>query len=422
VIAEVTSVPYEHEGQPAVLGFARDVTDRMQLEAQLAQSSRLASLGTLSAGIAHEINNPLTALSLALQLFDVRLGRLAERSSSEDVNALVGLLPDLKNGVDRIASIVRDLSVFSRADYESDPVPTDLVAVVEAAERLTAHQIRHRVRVLVTLEELPSVMGHAQRLEQVLVNLLLNASQSMPEGRGENWIKIRTYVAQDGRAAVEIRDNGSGMSPETLRRAFEPFFTTKPPGEGTGLGLAISYGILHRLGGEIRIESEEGLGTTARVLLHPARGAASDVRPASPVRRAPPPRARVFVADDEARLLGTMRMLLAPDHDVTTAIGGEAACATLLDRRNDFDVVLCDLMMADVSGVEVYERLASVRPEFLPRVVLMTAGACSARAREFLATTSIRVLKKPFGWEELEQLLRELAPSREAAHSDEASD
>ncbi len=394
IIAEITSVPYEHDGQLAVMGFARDVTYRAKLEAQLVQSERLVALGTLAAGVAHEINNPLAVMSLSLEDLANRLSPALERVDQGERKSIAAAIDELRAGVDRVAGIIRELRAFSRTDT-APPGPTNVLESLAAAERMTTHQLRHHTRVCTDYGVVPLAMGHAQRLEQVFVNLLINAAQALPEGRAENRIDIRAYVAADGRVAVEIKDNGSGMDDAVLPRVFDPFFTTKSSSGGTGLGLSISHGIVKQLSGEIVLESQVGVGTTARVLLNAvaARSFATPSSVSSP--RATRARSQVLIVDDEPSLLTTLRMLIADDHDVTTANSGEAACAILLSGRS-FDVVLCDMMMPGVTGMDVYARVAHVMPELLPRFVFMTGGACTERAAGFLAQNASKVLEKPF--------------------------
>jgi PAS domain S-box-containing protein len=414
VTAEITSVPYEYEGKPAVIGFARDVTERVRLEAQLARSERLAALGTLAAGVAHEINTPLTVTSLGIDALERRIERLLDHAEPGERRELATHLDDLRGGVARVAGIVRELRVFSRTDDDL-PGPTDVVVALAGAERIAAHELRHRTRVSSEYGDVPLVIGHMQRLEQVFVNLLLNAAQAMPEGRAENQVHVRAYVAQGGRVAVEITDNGSGMTPDVLDRVFDPFFTTKPVGEGSGLGLAISHGIVTRLGGEIVLESQPGAGTTARVLFPPSSAVATPrVIEREPARsRAVPRRARVLVIDDEVALTAALRALLGDDHDVTTVNGGEAACALLLHGPS-FDVVLCDVMMPVVTGMDVHARVAAAGPDVVPRLVFMTGGASTSRADAFLSSIPNRILAKPFVLADVERVLFDRASSGDA--------
>ena len=406
LIAEITSVPYDREDGPAVLGFARDITDRARLEAQLLQNERLASVGTLAAGIAHEVNNPLAFMSLNLEALASRVDKLAAVSSVEK-DAMAQIITDLRGGVDRVAGIVRELRFFSRGDAEHTG-PTDALESLRVAARMTAHEVRYRARFDAVYGEVPLVRGHAKRLEQVFVNLLLNAVHALPDGRPENRIDVRSRVAEDGRVVIEIEDNGLGMSPDVLRRVFDPFFTTKPPGEGTGIGLSISHGIVSQMGGEIEIDSEEGRGTIARVYL--VRASENDL-PESVVMSAQPAkkvsRARVLIVDDEPNLTASLSMLISDEHEVSAVNSGDAACAALLNG-GVFDVVLCDITMPGMSGMDVYSRVADGRPDLLSRFVFMTGGACSTRAADFLARVPNRVLEKPFTFQAVTGVISEV--------------
>lgn len=406
VVAEITSVPYEFNGEHAVMGFARDITDRARLQQQLAQTERLASIGTLAAGVAHEINNPLTVMTLGLEALGLRVKKSSSRIEERAYADMLEIIEELRGGVERVASIVRELKNFSRSDNESVG-PTDIVTVLASAIRLTAHQIRHRARLSTEYGEVDLVIGDPRRLEQVFINLLMNAAQAMPEGNSENRIDVRTYRAPDGRVGIDVRDNGIGISEENLKRIFDPFFTTKAVGEGTGLGLSITHEIIKRFGGDITFESERGKGTTVCVLLP----ISADQHSSAETHEAPPsernePRARILIVDDEASLLSSLRMLLNDDHDVTTVTNGDAASALLL-HGSAFDVVLCDVMMPGVSGIDLHARVSAERPELVRRIVFMTGGACTDSAKEFLKTVPNRVLQKPFGIAEVEEIVHE---------------
>ncbi len=237
-----------------------DITDRKRMEAQLLLADRMASVGTLAAGVAHEINNPLACIlsNLDFALDELRRGAPA----SDDV---LRAIEEAKEGGVRVREIVRDLKTFSRAQAGARQV-VDLRKVIESAASLAQNEIRRRARLLLDLGEVPTVLGSEQRIGQVILNLLINAAQAIPDGQVDvNRVEVRTWIGADGRARVEISDTGSGIPPEILGRIFDPFFTTKPVGVGTGLGLAICHGIVTELGGEIAVLSELGKGTTFTV-------------------------------------------------------------------------------------------------------------------------------------------------------------
>jgi CheY-like chemotaxis protein len=255
------------------------------------------------------------------------------------------------------------------------------------------------------------VRGNRAALGQVFLNLLINAAQSIPEGdAGNNNIQIltRTELGVVGaEVVIEVRDSGLGMSPEVIARIFEPFFTTKPLGEGTGLGLSISRPTIAAHGGRGTVESEVGRGTVFRVFL-PVDGSLSSphsvsalVGPDTLVRRG-----RILVVDDEpliGRVIGTG---LKSEHDVV-AVPRAVDAFSLLEQGQKFDVVLCDLVMPDISGPEFYAKVKGRWPALAARVVFMTGGAFTPRTVEFMKCVPTSVLCKPFALDELRRVVRE---------------
>ncbi|GMV17792.1 MAG: PAS domain S-box protein [Polyangiaceae bacterium] len=388
VRVEITSIQTEHQGRPAVLGFARDVTERTKMEAQLAQADRLVALGTLAAGVAHEINNPLTFFYLRLDALERWLSRLPEELRAEAATQLV----ELRGGADRVTRIVRDLRTFSRsADQPRGPVKLgDVFAFVE---RITASEHRHRATLTIDAGDTPPVLGEQGRLEQVFLNLVLNALQAMPNGDpSKNHVKVLARLV-DGRVVVDVADNGPGMAPDIAARVFDPFFTTKPVGVGTGLGLSICHGIINQLGGEIAVESAPGVGTTFRVSL-PVLGP-GDVREEQ--------RRNVLVVEDDELVARMVAKMLSERHDVVVVPDGTTAERAL--QSGSFDVVLCDLVMPGMSGVDLYERVLATKPELARRFVFMTGGVLTERAADFLETVSSPRVLKPFSAETLHTAL-----------------
>ncbi|HXU82150.1 MAG TPA: PAS domain S-box protein, partial [Polyangia bacterium] len=241
VPTEVQSMPIDWEGRRAILGIARDVTFRKEMEADLMRRERLAALGTLLAGIAHEMNNPLAFVKLGVEHALAGLESAAARPNG--LNDLREILEEVGHGVERVAGVVRQLRASSRPEVERRG-PVDLHQVVQSAIRVVHNEMRHRARLTTELDEVPLVDGNAQRLEQVFLNLLVNATQALPEGRPGNEIGVVVRRGDDSTAVVEVTDNGGGIAPEVLPRIFDPFFTTKPVGVGMGLGLSICHGIV----------------------------------------------------------------------------------------------------------------------------------------------------------------------------------
>jgi len=398
VVAEITSHPIEYEGGPAIIAFARDVTARAALQAQLARADRLAALGTLAAGVAHEINNPLTFLTLGMDAVERLLPAVAQ---SQNEARLRELFAEIRHGATRVATIVRELSAYSRVDDDARG-PVDLAEVIAAAERLVAHQLRGRATLSVSVADAPRVFANAGRLEQVFVNLIMNAVQSFPDGSTDNRVSIDARRAPNGDAVVEVRDNGPGIPEDLLGRVFDPFFTTKAPGVGTGLGLTVCHRIVTQLGGTITVENDRGV--VVRVTLPPAIEGA---RPAAPTTEEPSAlrRRRLLVIDDEPALVLTVRCLLEQDHEVVTATDGREALTHIL-KDAAFDLILCDLSMPGLDGADLYEQVRAQRPGLADRFVFMTGGAYTEKTIRFLESTNRPCLHKPFPIAELEAALR----------------
>jgi CheY-like chemotaxis protein len=245
--------------------------------------------------------------------------------------------------------------------------------------------------------EVPLVDGDEGRLEQVFVNLLVNAAQAIPEGHADrNEIRISTWTDAAGDAVVEISDTGAGIPPEIRDRIFDPFFTTKPVGIGTGLGLSICRGIVTKLGGELSVESEVNRGTCFRVTLPRARPAGA----AAPSPSAAPDALRqILIVDDDALVTSSLRRLLADGHDVEVAGSVDGALRRIAAKR--FDLILCDLMMPDLTGMDLHERVLRDHSEQAERLLFMSAGAFTSRAREFVAARPASVLEKPLDLDRL---------------------
>jgi len=419
-----------------------DVTDartarleRERLQASLAQSDRLASMGMLAAGVAHEINNPLSYVLYNLESLAEDLPRLCEeiRRCREELASRLGpaalakvlgpdprlvdprLLDDVVarlreavEGARRIRQIARSLGAFSRAD-SADLAPVHLRDAVEHALDMAFHEIKYRARVVKDFQPVPPVLATDGKLVQVFLNLFLNAAHAIPEGHGEeNEIRVRTWT-EKGRVCAEVSDTGTGIPPELQARVFEPFFTTKGVGAGTGLGLSICRNIVAGLGGEIDFTSEPGRGTRFRVRLPPAPTDWTGPRPAPEEAPPAPPaaRGRILVIDDEAGIRATLQRMLGRDHDVVAVASGEEA-RDLLAKDRRFDLILCDLIMPRLSGMELHAWLAQVDPPLARQVVFITGGPFTPGAQEYVARTSNLRLEKPFDLAGLRRLAGEL--------------
>jgi len=277
---------------------------------------------------------------------------------------------------------------------------------------MTWNEIRHRARLERDIGRLPPVAGNAARLAQVFVNLLVNAAQSIAPGQvSANVIRVSARLGPDRRVTVEVSDTGAGIPAGVLPRVFEPFFTTKPAGQGTGLGLSICRSIVAAAGGTIEVESQPGRGTLARVRL-PAAEAAEGAGGPERREQAAVPRGRVLVVDDERLVGNSLRRALAADHDVSVVASARMALR-LLEQGERFDAVVTDLMMPDLTGVELERALVALDARLAGRVVFMTAGAITDEARRAMEAGAIPCLAKPVPLEALrEALARAMRPGR----------
>jgi CheY-like chemotaxis protein len=298
-----------------------------------------------------------------------------------------------------------DLRTFARADDETLR-PLQLDEVVGVSCRLAAPMVRHRAELVLDLASVPAVLGNRGRLGQVVTNLLVNAAQAVPEGSALTEVVMVSTYASGNDVVLAVEDSGPGVPPALRDKIFEPFFTTKPEGIGTGLGLSLVAEIVAAHQGTIRVSSGARGGARFELSFPAAQGiAVESPPPAAPEAVA---RARVLLVDDEAMIVRLLTTLLAQSCDVVTANGGAEAVA-LLERDSDFDIVLCDLHMHEVDGIDVHRALQRLRPELVDRFVFTTGGAVTARGREFLDSVEPRVLPKPFRVEELLALIQEIA-------------
>lgn len=409
--------------EDATAGEARAVGAK-PIDARQLQADRMASMGTLAAGVAHEVNNPLgftvANVTIALEellLLDEELtqqekeatGELAGRLARARIRlqAAVDALKEARQGADRVRRFVRDLKTFAGADVERCE-PVDLRRVLESAINMAYNAIRPRARLVKDYRTAAMVDGHEARLAQVFLNLLLNAAEATPEGDAEHQeIRVVLRSGPPGSCVVEVSDTGRGIPEEVRTRVFDPFFTTKP-GNGTGLGLAMSHTIVASLRGEIAVEPAVGGGSTFRVTLP-----ASKVEAAAPSSRRPSvrpaARARVLVIDDEELMARAVQRLLGSEHDIEATTDPTAAVARVRAGER-FDVILCDLMMPGMTGIDVHQAVAAIDAEQARRMVFMTGGAFGARAAAFLEQVDNPRIEKPVDRAALRALIRAQLP------------
>ncbi|HWQ13476.1 MAG TPA: response regulator [Roseiflexaceae bacterium] len=399
--------------------IARDLTERRKLEEQLLRSEKLSAIGQLVAGVAHEVNNPLTSISGYTQL--MLRDKTLPPAAHED-------LEHINTQAERAARIVQNLLLFAR-EHKPQRLLIDLNETVRSTLTLRAYQLRvDNIRVVTELDpNLPQTVADPYQLQQVILNLINNAHHAMLERGGQGTLTLRTAVAPAtspegaaGRPALRISvcDTGVGIAPRDLNRIFDPFFTTKPVGQGTGLGLSICFGIVQEHGGRIWAESELGVGTTVHVELPLLQE-----RPALPGDAAPPgeqaepeslARGRVLVVDDEEPVGQLLARLLRDIGQAPTVVTSGAEALELLGHE-PFDLVLSDIKMPGMSGFDLYQAVRQRDPELAARVVFVTGDTLSAATQARIAQIGNPYIAKPFQIERLETLVRALLSGRPVA-------
>jgi len=412
VEAESSSISIRYDGKPAVLGVLRDLTLQNQMEHHSALQDKLATVGTLAAGIAHEINNPLNYLLANLVFLTENFAEIkkqmdlrgcADERSGKLFKEITEEMADTTQGGERIRDIVRGLKSFVRSN-EDELVEVDLNQTAESAISLTLHEMTRKAQVVRNFAQgLPPVTVNPGKLLQVFINLLINAAQSIDDNHPqENQILVRTG-RREGMVFAEFTDTGRGIPEKIQEHIFDTFFTTKPIGMGTGLGLSICQEIVRRYQGTLEVQSQPGMGASFTVSL-PVKDAAK----ALGTDLGPPPdqdRGRILVVDDEPANLEVFNRLLKKKNEVLSALTGLDALAILQREKGLVDSIVTDINMPDMDGVALYQRIAEKFPGLEKRVVFVTGGIFTPETKDFLKNLPNPCLEKPFDYVKILQIL-----------------
>ena len=394
-----------------------DITAERQIKAKMLQTEKMAALGQLVSGIAHELNNPLTAIMGYAQLL---LGHGLAAPQLSDVSKMY-------QEAERARRIVKNLLYFAR-ENRPERARVDLNEIVERTLALRSYELRvENIAVDCNLaSDLPETMADPHQLQQVVLNLIVNAEQAVLEGRGQGKISIRTMQHPGNRVSVEVSDDGPGIPREIASRIFDPFFTTKPLGVGTGLGLSIVYGIVKQHEGEVTFENVPGAGAKFTVDLpviavsSVAHGAAISQTPGETGALRP---GRVLVVEDEPTVAQLIVDVLGEEGHHVDAVLDSQEGLTRLSRAN-YDLVICDLRMPRLDGPAFYEALVRSGSPLRDHIVFITGDTLAARTQDFLEGHNFPYLAKPFLVEELKlainRMLAQTFADKEAQHEPKA--
>jgi len=399
-------------GEILIRGILTDVTERKRLEEQFLQSQKMEVVGRLAGGVAHDFNNLITVIT---GYGDLLLGRLAP----DDPNR--PWVQEMYDAGLRAANLTRQLLAFSRRQLVERRA-VDPNAVVSGLAKLLGRLVGDDVELLTSPgKEVDRVLADAGQLEQVLVNLVVNARDAMPKGgritietrntdEAEEFVEGRRERRPGSHVQLTVRDTGSGIPPEVCRRLFEPFFTTKAPGKGTGLGLSTVQAIVRASGGFVSVETEPGKGSAFSIFLPPAAGEALAGTASVPAAETSRGSETILVAEDSEILLRLTRQILrSAGYTVLCSRDGEEALRMFQERKVEIDLVLADTVMPGLSGPELVRRVIRERPGV--RILLMSGYSERAAAEEGLRVAELPFLQKPFNAEKLTRRVREVLES-----------
>ncbi|MEY4513265.1 MAG: hypothetical protein RLZZ450_5387 [Pseudomonadota bacterium] len=385
--------------------------ERNRALARASEHERLVSLGALLGGIAHEINNPLAFVFGSIDLLQRQLTAMTRPSAAPDpfsVATALRALDRARQGAERIAAVVRSASMFASADLEVIET-VDLHEVLESSVQVASNEIRHGAHLVRSYADVPRVRGNPAKLGQVFLNLLLNAVYAIRNSGGRDHV-IRLSTSTEGPyVVVTITDSASVMEPSALACMYEPASAVHGTGTRLHLGLAVSREIVENMEGHIEVELAQPQGATFRVLLPGSSRASFPAPPPKPPTKVYAAREAVLIVDDEPLMCEVLAASLADDFSVTAFTSPRAALAAL--REHDFEAILCDVMMPELNGMDLYEQAILDRPELGSRFVFITGGAFTERARLFLRQTGRPVVKKPCSRKELLDVIGRLRVS-----------
>jgi two-component system NtrC family sensor kinase len=381
-------------GAPAIALSLHDSTDEVLMRERLFQSEKMASVGQLVSGVAHELNNPLTGIMGFAQLL---LARGLDEDARHDAATIYG-------EAERASKIVQNLLSFARR-RRPEKIDVDINALITRVLELREYELRvNDIDVRRDLDpHLPACHADPHQMQQVLLNVLTNAEQAIRTAAGRGSISIATAVT-GGHVRITVTDSGPGIATEHLRRVFDPFFTTKEVGEGTGLGLTISYGIIEEHGGRISAENRPGGGAMLTIELPIAERTPAPPLVVEDGAAEAAARRAILVADDEPAIQELLTGVLTLDgHQVSTCRTGAEALGRVSHHR--FDAIITDIRMPEMDGITFYRRVQERDPDLARRIIFTSGDTVSADTRAFIESTGVPFLPKPFKLRDVRQMV-----------------
>ena len=400
---EISTFPVEIKGESLVLSIARDITERKKaeeerknLEQRLQIASRLATVGEMASGIAHEINNPLTGVIGFSQLL------MQKKDIPEGIREYTKIIHD---GAQRMAGIVDRLLAFAR-QHKPERSYANINHIIEATLKLRAYEMEtSNIKLTTQLDpDLRETMADAAQLQQVFLNIIINAEAEMKSAHGKGELQVKTEDT-DNTIRISFKDDGPGIASENLEKVFDPFFTTREVGRGTGLGLSLCYGIIAEHRGRLYARSKLGQGATFIVEL-PVVAEGKQVEPHKPATKElkKVTEARILVVDDEPSNLQLLTQLLSSEgHRVETVESADAVLEKIKSER--YNLILLDIKLPGMSGIELYKEIKRTARTLARRVVFITGDVIAADTRGFLSRAKAPYVTKPFNIEELKNTI-----------------
>lgn len=408
---EYSAVCVETTTDTLYLSILDDITEKNQILENSILAHKMSVIGTLTLGIIHEINNPLMWLLSNLQFIKEKI----KTFPAQDIKShqLITSFSEYTNesiaGAQKILEIVNELKGFSHMG-DKKITPIDITETLNSAIHIVEHEINQTMKLQKEFcADMPLLLLSTNRLQQVFMNLIVNAAQSFRNPKNtKNCLTIKTTLEKKN-LRIDFIDNGSGVKPENMEKLFMPFFTTKPKGIGVGLGLSICYTIINAMGGEISVNSVVNKGSTFSIRL--PLGIKAPIDPAIKIKAKSRTQLQILIVDDLQNILNTLRRLLEDEQIVTVALGGREALRILEQRGMNFDLIITDINMADINGIDLYRYIKKNHPKFASQIIFLTGSIASEKINDFLASIKNPYLEKPFTPQALTEAIASICPA-----------